>query len=188
MNYKKKAQAMIQSMIESDIIEEVTWPTLYCSRASFMVKPDGESLRMVTDYRHVNQIIDRPVWPFMSSSTIQQSIESEARYFCALDMLQGYHQVPLHEDSRDITTFIFPMGKYRFKRGPMGLKPSGDFFNFITDKTISKIEGLQKSVDDVLAQGKDIPDIEDKLDRFFAKCKEYNVVLSPKKFQTNYLR
>ena len=36
-----------------------------------------------------------------------------------------------------------------------------------------------------MAQGKDIPDIEDKLDRFFAKCKEYNVILSPKKFQAS---
>ena len=67
------------------------------------------------------------------------------------------------------------------------MKPSGDYFNFVTDKTISKIEGLQKSVDDVLAQGRDNPDIEDKLDRFFAKCKEYNVILSPKKFQASTL-
>ena len=50
LNYKKKAQDMIQSMVDSYIIEEVTWATVYCSRASFMVKPDGESLRMVTDY------------------------------------------------------------------------------------------------------------------------------------------
>ena len=37
----------------------------------------------------------------------------------------------------------------------------------------------------MLAQGKVIPDIKDKLDRFFAKCKEYNVILSPKKFQAS---
>ena len=47
--------------------------------------------------------------------------------------------------------FITPWGKFRYLHGPMGLAPMGDWFNFATDLVINGIEGLEKSVDDVLA-------------------------------------
>jgi len=32
-----------------------------------------------------------------------------------LDLKQGFHQIVLDEDSRDITTFVTPFGVFRYK-------------------------------------------------------------------------
>ena len=78
-------------------------------------------------------------------------------------MLSGYHQVPLAEESRDLTTFFTPYGRYRFKRQSMGMKQARDVFCQATDtiinatrdeleKTLGERFRIFKSVDDVLMQ------------------------------------
>ena len=44
-------------------------------------------------------------------------------------MLSGFHQVPLVEEHRYITTFISPYRRFRFKRQNMGMKNAGDVFH-----------------------------------------------------------
>ena len=44
-----------------------------------------------------------------------------AAYFSKLDAKSGFYQIPLDETSRDLTTFMTPMGRYRFKRLPIDI-------------------------------------------------------------------
>ena len=105
---------MIQELQDAGIMEEVKHSSVYCLRGTFIPKPDKIGLRLVTDYRVVNNMLKHPSWPFYSSDSIRKQIRNTSRYFAAVDLLQGYHQVPLHEDSRDITTFIVAQGRFRF--------------------------------------------------------------------------
>ena len=41
--------------------------------------------------------------------------------FSTLDLQSAYHQVVLHENSRDLTAFITHEGLFRYKRIPYGL-------------------------------------------------------------------
>ena len=97
-------------------------------------------------WRAVNKLLKRPAWPFYSSDGIRKQIKHFSKLFAAVDLLQGYHQVPLHEDRGDITTFIVAQRRFRFMRMPMGLIYSGDFFNMVTDESIRNLEGILKSV------------------------------------------
>ena len=115
-------------------------------------------------------------WPFYSSDSIRKQIKSTSRYFTAVDLLQGYHQVPLHEDNRDIHPFIMAQGRFRFKSTSMGLINSGDFFNQITDSTIQDLQGIMKSVNNCLTQAETLNDL-------FTRCREFSITLSKKKFQ-----
>ena len=47
----------------------------------------------------------RCVWIIEQAIKISSQQISTARYFSALGLLSGFHQIPLHEDSRDITSF-----------------------------------------------------------------------------------
>ena len=165
--YKHKAKEMIKNMIEEGIIEEVTKPTEYCSRATFLPKSDGQSLRLVTDYRTINRMILRPSWPFTSSYSLIAQIQQSLPFIAAVDLLSGYHQVPLNEVSSDLTTFLTPYGKFKFKRAPMGLSPSGDWFNMQTDKLILGLDNCLKSVDDLFFQAASVEDLESLLETFF---------------------
>ena len=73
-------------------------------------------------------------------------------------------------------------GRFRFKRTPMGLINSGDFFNQITDSTIRDLAGVMKSVNDCLAQAETLNNLEVILRALFTRCREFNITLSKKKF------
>lgn len=154
--YKSKAKEMIKSLLDEGIIMEVTALTEFCSRATFLPKSDGQSLRLVMDYRTINNMILRPSWPFTSSHSLLTQIQQLLPYIAAVDLLLGYHQVLLEEASSELTTFLTPYGKFKFKRAPMGLSPSGDWFNLQTDKLIIGMENDLKSVDDLIFQASSI--------------------------------
>ena len=63
----------------------------------------------------------RPIYPFESTKTILENIPSNHVWFAALDMIQGYFQVPLDEETSNLTVFITPWGKYKYLPAPMGL-------------------------------------------------------------------
>ena len=118
-------------------------------------------------------MLKHPSWPFYSSDSLRKQIQNTFRYFAAVDLLQGYHQVPLPEDSRDITTFIVAQGRFRFKRTPMGL----------INSSIRDLKGVMKSVDNCLAQAETLNDLEVILRALFTRCREFNITLSKKKFK-----
>ena len=112
-------------MVEAGIIEEVDRSTEWCARGFFMEKPgtDGK-LRMVTDFQNLNQNLKRLLWPFATTDRIRRSLNSEDRFFAKVDLVSGYHPIPIQESDRYLTCFLLSWGKYRYCIHPMGLSPS----------------------------------------------------------------
>ena len=84
-------------------------------------------------------------------------------------MIRGYFQVPLDEETSNLTVFITPWGKYKYLRAPMGLAPSSDWFNRFTSAPVTGINGMNKSMDDFLATADSIEKLEDCLEKFLLK-------------------
>ena len=78
-------------------------------------KDNKRDLRLITDFRGINKMLLHPVYPFKSTNKILESIPSENIYFAALDMLKGYFQVPLDEETSNLTVCITPWDKYKYK-------------------------------------------------------------------------
>ena len=114
IHWQTEAKQLIDSLIADDIIEEVHDNTSDWVRPAFFVPKNNGKLRLVTDFSYLNKFIKRPVHPFPSANDIMQNIPAGSKCFTKLDALQGYHQVPLAEDCRHLTTFLLPMGKYRY--------------------------------------------------------------------------
>ena len=67
-------------------------------RGFFVEKPDsGGKLRLVTDFRNLNANLKRPVWPFATTDKIRRSLDKEDRFFAKVDLVSGYHQIPIQE-------------------------------------------------------------------------------------------
>ena len=64
---------------------------------------------------------------------ILRRLEPDGTCFAVVDLVQGFHQIPLHPDSRDLMTIILPQGKFRFTCLPHGLSFSSEFVNILTD-------------------------------------------------------
>ena len=92
----------------------------------FVVKLDGKSVRMVTDYTGLKQFMKRPVHPFSCVPEMIQSIPLSAKYFAKFDVVNGYFQIAHDEESSLLTTFLLPSGRYRYLRIPQGLDALSD--------------------------------------------------------------
>ena len=65
-------------------------------------------------------------------------------------MKDGYHQVPLKEESRDITCMSTPRGTYRLKVLPMGLKNGNAIFQRVMEYVLRDFPFADPYVDDVI--------------------------------------
>ena len=74
LRFQDIAEKSIQHLLDSKIITKCDTPTEWCSPGFFVVKGDGKSVRLVTDYTKLNSYVDRPVHPFPSVLDILQSI------------------------------------------------------------------------------------------------------------------
>ena len=158
--------------------------TDWCARGFFVEKPDsGGKLRLVTDFRNLNANLKRPVWPFATTDKICRSLDKDDRYFAKVDLVSGYHQIPIQESDRDLTCFLLPWGKYRYCVLPMGTSPSGDIFCYRTEKAVQGLPGVKKQVDDCLASGKNVGGLKESLVGLFDRCRSHNIKISKRKFK-----
>ena len=143
LHFKQQASKLISQLEASGVIvkvppsENVEW----CSPGFFIPKPNGD-VRLVTDYKHLNQFIDRPVHPFPYCKDIFRGIKSTSQWFLKFDAAQGYHQIPLDEESSKLTTFLVESSRYGYIRAPMGLNPSSVHFCSRADEAFSSVEGI----------------------------------------------
>ena len=73
-----------------------------------------------------------------------------------LDAWNGYHAIELEEESRNLTLFITPIGRYHYKRAPQGQSGSGDAYTRRADEITKDVERHCKVVDDAMVYNKEV--------------------------------
>ena len=182
LHWREKAEKIIKKLIDGKVITPQDEPTEWCAPGFFVAKKNGD-IRLVIDYTKLNKYVQRPVHTFPSTQEILSAIDPNSKVFAKLDATQGYHQVPLDEDSSKLTTFLLPSGRFRFLRAPMGLSCSSDEFCRRSDKVIEGLPGIRKLVDDILVQAPDIDTLRNRIDQLLARCRSHNFTLSRKKLE-----
>ena len=89
-------------------------------------KPKGD-IRVCVDLRDVNQKIVVETHPMPNIHEMVSTLK-DAKVFSSLDLSSAYHQIPLTEESKDITAFITPDGLFRYTRVPFGLASAAALF------------------------------------------------------------
>jgi hypothetical protein len=129
----------------------------------------------------INQFVIHPCHPFSSPRDVVRNIKTDSKWFCKLDALQGYYQIPLDEESNYLTTFVLPSGRYRFLRAPMGMKNSSDVFRHRTDDIFAAVPDLLKIVNNALLQAPTEEELLVKLCIALTACRAGNLTLSREK-------
>ena len=81
---------------------------------------------MVVDYRELNEQTEHDSYSLPLIDSILQK-QQKKRIFTVLHLKHGYHQMPLHEDSRPCTAMFTPLGPMQRKVVPIGAKNTYDF-------------------------------------------------------------
>ena len=135
------------------------------------------------DFTQLNKYVRRPVHTFPSTQEILSGLDLKSKVFAKLDATQGYHQIPLDENSSKLTTFPLPSGRFRFLQAPMGLSCSSDEFCRRSDQIIEGLPGVMKLVDDILIQAPDLKTLESRIGLLIDRCKKHNFTLSRRKLE-----
>ena len=117
-------------------------------------KADG-GVRITTDLTPLNPFVIPQRYPLPNIKDLYVELAG-ATVFTKLDLKKGYFHIPLHPDSRDLTTTLTPLGLRRYKRLPMGLKDSASVFQRLIHQALAGIQGVIVYIDDIVIYGKDL--------------------------------
>ena len=98
----------------------------------FAVPKKNGSIRLVVDYRRLNQVTipDPYVMPRIE---VLLEIISVAQIFTTLDLKKGYYQVPVTAKHRQKNAFITEWGTFEFTVMPFGLRNAPTTFQRLMD-------------------------------------------------------
>ena len=146
-HWKGKVKAQLDENVRRGVIEKVPAgePAIWCAPMVVVAKENGQPRRTV-DYHELNKFCRRETHHTRPPFDMVSSVPNH-NYKTTLDAFSGFHQVPLAEESRPLTTFITPWGRYRYLRTPMGHVSASDAYTRRFDDAIVDIERKFKCVD-----------------------------------------
>lgn len=144
-----------------------------------MVKKKDGSLRMCVDYRKLNSVTVRDVYPLPNIDDILESLNGSI-FFSGLDELSGYWQVEMDVNSKDKTAFITPAGLFEWNVMPFGLTNAPATFQRAMDLILA---GLKWNIchvylDDIIIFSSTFEDHLERLKMVFTALERSGVKLS----------
>ena len=184
----------VERLIKIDVLEKVTEPTEWVNSFVIVEKVIGssnahspnhvikKSIRLCIDPKDLNEALERE--PYYSR-TIDELISmfAGAKVFTIVDMDKGYWQVVLHPESRKYTCMAFDIGRYQFKRLPMGSKVASDIFQRMLDSVYIGLPGVTGITDDMVIFGRNKEEHDRNLILFLETIRKNGLVLNKRKLQ-----
>jgi hypothetical protein len=134
--------------------------------------------RMSIDYHKLNKST-KDHFPLPSIDEMLERLAKHS-FFCFLDSYSGYHQIPIHPDDQDKTTFTCPYGAYAYRRMSFGLCNAPASFQRCMMSIFSDMieQIMEVFMDDFSAYGKTFSGCLKNLDRVLKRCVEKDLVLN----------
>ena len=138
---------LIDQLIADGKIEPGQGP--WCSPSFPVPKKTPKKYRLVVDYRRLNAATEVDSHPLPRINDILQR-QGRFKIWSVLDMKDGYHQVPLKEEHRNLTCMSTPRGVMRWRVLVMGLKNGNAIFQRVMEHVLRDIDYADAYVDDVI--------------------------------------
>ncbi len=149
--------------------------------------PDGSDLwRTCIDYRALNAMTlkDTGYFAMPTFDDLYDSISRQRpRWMSSLDMLSGYYQIEMDENSQDYTTFNTGKGSYKFLRCPFGLSLAPFSYSRAMHAALSRLGQtfVWFYLDDVFVASSTFSDHIKHLQRVFNQFRQYGFTVHPHK-------
>lgn len=108
-----------------------------------------------------------------------------AKVFSKLDLNAGYHQLELHPESRNITTFSSHVGLRRYKRLSFGISSAAEVFQNTLSTALEGLRGVRNISDDIIVFGENQLEHDKNLEAVFKRLSERNLILNKDKCEFN---
>ena len=181
--YRPKVKEELDRMLHLGVIRKVTEPTSWCAGMVVVPKSSGK-VRICVDLKPLNQSVRREVYPLPTVDEILAQV-SGAKIFSKLDANSGFWQIPLAEQSRPLTTFITPYGRFCFNKLPFGISSAPEVYQRRMQHILEGLPGVLCLIDDVLIFAQDQKEHDIRLANVLKRLQDAGVTLNSEKCQFN---
>ena len=108
-----------------------------------------------------------------------------SKVFSKMDLRNGYHQLELSDDSRNITTFTTHVGLRIYKRLSFGVSSAAEIFQNTLSSAIEGLDGVRNISDDIIVFGRNQEEHNKRLCKLFERLKKRNLILNKAKCEFN---
>ena len=123
----------VQRMLQHGKVE----PSESCHNSPVIpIRKKSGEIRLVFDFRKINLFTCKQKFPLPRIDDILNDLYG-GKVFSCLDMKSGYSQVKLHPDSRPLTAFTVPEGRYQHVVLPQGLTNAPSCFQSLMCNVVS---------------------------------------------------
>ena len=142
-------------------------------------KKDGTS-RPCGDYCRLNACTINDAYPIPHVHDFAAGLAG-CKVFSKVDLVKGYHQVPVREADVPKTAIETPFGLFEFTRMPFGLKNAAQTFQRLMDTVTAELPGVFVYLDDVLVASPTVEQHERHLRQLFSALRKFGLLLNTDK-------
>ena len=174
-----KIKEHLNKMKHMGVITSVDQPTDWVSSITYAQKANGK-LHLCLDPCDLNEAICHN---HHKTPTVEEVAHEfmHSCYFTKLDVHHGYWSVILDQESRLLTTFKSPFGRYHFLHLPFGLVCSQDIFQNMMDQILKECLGCIGIADDITVNGCTKVEHDAHLWNLMYVTHKYGLVFNPQK-------
>ena len=174
-----KVKAELDRMVADEIIRPIDEPTKFCSPMVIAYRKSGD-VRIVTDFRKLNKSINREELQIPTLDELAFKVKG-AKYFSKCDLRPGFWQIPVDKDSEQYLAFSTPVGRYCYRKLPMGLSASPEFFSKVLNRVLEGLNSVLVYVDDIVICSRTVEEHYDLLTSVLQRLRDAGLRLNPEK-------
>ncbi|XP_031350539.1 uncharacterized protein K02A2.6-like [Photinus pyralis] len=182
-----KLKLTLDNLEKNKIIQKVDGPTEWL-HPLVLVKKSDNNLRICLDPLHLNKVIKREYCKLPTFEELTYRFTG-AKWFSRLDANQAFYQIPLDETSSNLLVFGTPVGRYKFRRLPFGLKNASEVFNE-RFQAIFQGNNIATYIDDIIVWGKTLDEHNLALEQVFKLALQHDIKFNKHKcsFGSNQIK
>ena len=171
------AKQEFKAMQDMGVIRRSDSP--WASPLHMVSKKDG-GWRPCGDFRRLNNVTvpDKYPIPFLSDAT---HFLSGCKVFSKIDLVRGYHQIPVAAEDVPKTAITTPFGSFEFLRTPFGLRNAAQAFQRLMDQVAGDLPFCFIYLDDILVASPSLDDHLRHVAALFDRLEQHGMVLNKSK-------